>query len=75
MSRIGMRMLTSQHVELFGDHGRKRLTIVDENCDIAGIVRDAAENAKVCFVRRAIECTSGARPLVRHDFSPYAVPV
>lgn len=60
MSRIGMRMLTSQHVELFGDHGRKKLTIVDENCDIAQIVRDAAENAKVW---RATRKGKGVAPM------------
>eukprot|EP01137_Pigoraptor_chileana_P002855 Opistho-2@42294 len=50
MSRIGIRMLIGQHVEVFGDsEGQKSATaigVIDEKCDVRAVVEDAAQNAR-----------------------------
>lgn len=48
-----------------GDHGRKRLSIVDENCDVVGIIRDAGENAK--FLCEQYYCTSPPLEITKPD--------
>lgn len=48
-TRSGTNQHARQHVELFGQHGRRQLSIVDENCDVVSIISDAAENARVRY--------------------------
>eukprot|EP01136_Pigoraptor_vietnamica_P044353 Opistho-1_new@20993 len=50
MSRIGIRMLIGQHVEVFGEgEGTKSpsaIGVIDEKCDVKAVVEDAAQNAR-----------------------------
>jgi hypothetical protein len=46
----GIRMLIGQHVELFGhkDSPPTMIGVIDEQCNVTAVVRDAVENARVC---------------------------
>eukprot|EP00128_Syssomonas_multiformis_P003858 Colp12_sorted_trinity150504_noHs@2167 len=47
MSRIGIRMLIAQHVELFSKNKPPgSIGVIDPHCDVSAIVNDAAQSAK-----------------------------
>ena len=44
-------MLIGQHVELFGNKSSPptMIGVIDEQCNVTAVVRDAVENARVCW--------------------------
>eukprot|EP00123_Amoebidium_parasiticum_P009183 comp19310_c0_seq1/m.22178 comp19310_c0_seq1/g.22178 ORF comp19310_c0_seq1/g.22178 comp19310_c0_seq1/m.22178 type:complete len:461 (-) comp19310_c0_seq1:99-1481(-) len=48
MSRIGIRMLIGQHVELFGNKNSPAtmIGVIDPQCQVTAVIRDAAENSR-----------------------------